>query len=275
MNSGFQKSAALRFGASQRELLTIRNWVTIGLLALAAFSAVAAGLPDTGLDKCSNGTALVACSEAVAGDSGTYPGTDGRYGRDAAAAAGVLAKAGGGDAGFDYTALDAAGLSTAPGAGASSHPCVRDNITGLVWEVKTTSGLHNGNWKYTWYNSNTSTNGGNAGTNTETTTCGGTLASCNTEAFVQAVNAAGWCGFYDWRMPTNLELESIVHLGEQAPAIDLVFFPNTFIVAGTWSGATVASLPTKAWLFNFSIGPLYWGTKTETNLVRLVRGGPL
>ena len=39
------------------------------------------------------------------------------------------------------------------------------------------------------------------------------LTSCNTSAYVQAVNAQGLCGFYDWRLPTHHELFSLMHLG--------------------------------------------------------------
>ena len=49
-----------------------------------------------------------------------------------------LLKIGAGDAGFDYTKLDSDGNELS--ADQSSWTCVRDNHTGLVWEVKTTDG---------------------------------------------------------------------------------------------------------------------------------------
>ena len=67
---------------------------------------------------------------------GTHPSQDARYGRDAQA----MARIGGGEAGFDFTALNASGQTTPPTSGATPHPCVRDNVTGLVWEVKTADG---------------------------------------------------------------------------------------------------------------------------------------
>jgi len=43
---------------------------------------------------------------------------------------------------------------------ATQWSCVKDNVTGLMWEVKTTSpGLHNTNNTYTWYDTNPNTNG--------------------------------------------------------------------------------------------------------------------
>ena len=54
---------------------------------------------------------------------------------------------------------------------AASWVMVRDNVTGLIWETKTSknggtnySDPHDADNKYTWYDSNPATNGGNAGT---------------------------------------------------------------------------------------------------------------
>ena len=74
------------------------------------------------------------------------------HGRDALARAGQLQKVGGGEAGFDFTKLDANG--NALPASATSWDCVRDNVTGLIWEVKTTSGLRSWSNTYTWYDPN-------------------------------------------------------------------------------------------------------------------------
>ncbi len=48
----------------------------------------------------------------------------------------------------------------------------------------------------------------------------------NSVGFQNAVNAQGLCGFNDWRLPTDVELRSIVKLGT-IPTIDEAFFPNT------------------------------------------------
>ena len=41
---------------------------------------------------------------------------------------------------------------------------VKDNVTGLIWEVKTDDGsIHDKDNRYDWYDSNPETNGGNAG----------------------------------------------------------------------------------------------------------------
>ena len=41
---------------------------------------------------------------------------------------------------------------------------MRDNVTGLMWEVKTDDGgLRDKDWTYSWYNPDATTNGGSAG----------------------------------------------------------------------------------------------------------------
>ncbi|WP_127022415.1 DUF1566 domain-containing protein [Rheinheimera mangrovi] len=175
-------------------------------------------LNDTGISWCADGVQNnLACP--VEG----YAGQDGEHGRDALARAGQLQKVGGGDAGFDFTKLDASGNDLP--ASATEWSCVRDNHTGLIWEVKTTDGgLRDMNHFYTWYNPDNSTNGGSAGTQNGGSCTG---SDCDTYAFVQAVNQQGLCGANDWRMPTQKELLGIVHNGQIMPAIDTHYFPNT------------------------------------------------
>ncbi|PIE36235.1 MAG: hypothetical protein CSA53_08130, partial [Gammaproteobacteria bacterium] len=108
------------------------------------------------------------------------------HGRDARALAGTLVKIGGGEAGFDFTKLDNSGNELA--ATATGHSCVRDNVTGLVWEVKTDdNGLHDKDNEYSWYNPDSSTNGGDAGTQNGGT-CPTATGDCDTSGFVTAVN---------------------------------------------------------------------------------------
>ncbi len=145
--------------------------VYAGLIAglFLTHAAPAAGLNDSGQTLCYNGSAaLVACDAANSGDAAPYPGQDGRYGRDAAATAGALTKIGGGAAGFDFTKIANDGTelpaSATLGTGATAWACTRDNTTGLTWEVKTDdNGLRDKDWTYTWYSTDGTTNGGDAG----------------------------------------------------------------------------------------------------------------
>jgi hypothetical protein len=236
------------------------------LFSLLSLPALAVGLNDTGISLC------VGVCASVASDEGTSPRQDARYGRDAAAAAGKLSKVGGGEAGFDFTALDASGQPTTPGSGATLHPCVRDNVTGLLWEVKTADGgLRDQQWTYTWYDS-VHNYGGNAGTASGTTNCK-TSGRCDTEKYVADVNATGLCSFHDWRMPTWNELLGIVHLGRASPTIDPIYFPNTPSSSYFWSGSPFANHSSSAWYVYFYFGFVYYFNRYYDYSVRLVRGG--
>jgi len=205
-----------------------------------------------------------------------FPGQDADYGRDALAAQGLLTKVGGGRAGFDFTKLDANGVpltNQAATYAVTPWSCVQDNVTGLMWEVKTTSpGLHNNNNTYTWYNSTGTNDGGSPGT-FNGGTCSG--SGCDTEKYVAAVNTAGLCGFADWRVPEQEDLRSIVDYNRSVPAIDTGYFPNT-IINWYWTSTPHVQLPpfiNYAWQIRFDIG--WSGTilKSSRASVRLVRTG--
>ncbi|MEO5626651.1 MAG: DUF1566 domain-containing protein [Dokdonella sp.] len=249
-------------------------------LLLATSVAQAAGLPDTGQDICTTNSApdIVSASDpaSIDRDTSTFPRQDCRYGRDAAAAMGMLTKTGAGVKGFDYSKIANNGSLLAAGAllgsAAGDWACTRDNITGLVWEVKTTSGLRSGGNTYTWYSTDSATNGGGLGDNTDTTSCNGTLASCNTEAYVTAVNA-GLCNATDWRVPTVRELLTLVYAFGGTPSIDPNYFPNT-PSSIFWTGSTYLQVP-GAWVVYFDSGTTNTANKAYTGgYIRLVRGGP-
>ncbi len=233
------------------------------------------GLNDTGIARCANhSTDNLDCP--VAG----FKGQDGEFGRDAKARASTLAKIGGGAAGFDYSKIaadgsvlaiqDAAWDANGTEAAGSQWSCVRDNVTGLIWEIKTTDGgLRDGNHTYSWYNPDSNTNGSSAGTPN-----GGicTGSDCDTHAFVQAVNSQGLCGANDWRMPTRLELMGIVNNGQVDPAITTSYFPNTPSV-WFWSSSPYAGNSSNAWLVYFGNGDVLNDSKGNSLQVRLVRAG--
>ncbi|HFQ4931770.1 Lcl domain-containing protein [Vibrio vulnificus] len=233
-------------------------------------SAVATGkLNDTGIDWCADGSQNnLDCP--VQG----YEGQDGEHGRDALARKGQLQKIGGGAAGFDFTKLDNSGNPLS--ASASEWSCVRDNHTGLIWEVKQAAysgGLRDAIHTYSWYNPDNSTNGGDAGTQNGGY-CQG--SACDTYAFVNAVNSHGLCGASDWRLPSVNELLSIVHNGRVYPAIDQSYFPYNPQNGGYWSSSPFANYSSLAWDVNFDyvngnyVHPSY---KYNRSHVRLVRAG--
>ena len=245
--------------------------LSMPLLAVPSLSSAIGPLNDTG---------ITFCGEADSGNNspctGSEPfGQDAHYGRDAAAAAGTLTKIGSGHGGFDFTALDVTGQPTTPGTAENPHSCVRDNVTGLIWEVKVNDPNHlrHLGHSYTWYD--THSPDGNAGA-LGSDNCNGTLAAysnqCNTEHYVAAVNAAGLCSYTDWRMPTRHELVSIVNFNRVNPAIDTTFFENT-LSSVFWSGSPSAADSSSAWGVNFNNGVANYDGRSFSRHVRLVRGG--
>lgn len=208
-----------------------------------------------------------------------YPGQDGQRGQDIISENGLLEKAGRGEQGFDFTKLDAIGDEqdeTSP-----DWSCVRDNTTGLVWEVKTDdSELHGAGHVFSWYQEEL--NGGYEGAEGSLgLTCDN--EQCDTESFVAAVNQAGLCNFYDWRLPTHNELLSLVHYGNvTGTKIDVNYFPYTddFVTSPLWYWTSQPSADgvsddasQTAWAIDFSTGNDNFLNKSTLGKVRLVRGG--
>jgi Protein of unknown function (DUF1566) len=234
------------------------------LTMLATQAKTLVQLTDTGQTTCSDALgATVSCAST---------GQDGELGLDANSATNSALD---GAAGFSYLKLSSSGKPLA--ASATSWDCVRDNITGLVWENKVvatnTSHLRSSAHTYTWYSTDTANNGGNAGS-TGSNTCNATLTGnlCNTQAYVVAVNAAGLCGKTDWRMPTREELRSIVNFGASNPAIDANYFINTQ-PNRYWSSTSLAGVPSYAWMGAFwsNLGTGNNNDKSFDRYVRLVR----
>jgi len=205
----------------------------------------AAPIPDTGQEKCYDNTGEITCPRP----GEPFYGQDGNYAINP----------------ISYTKLDSES-SDLPDE-ATEWAMVRDNVTGLIWEVKTDDGsIHDKDNTYTWCDSNPGTNGGDAGT------CGD---GADTEDFINALNAEHYGGLSDWRLPSRKELRSIVDYGRHRPAIGTDYFPNTVYAISLyyWSSTTYASNTSNAWRMYFRYGGDDNRNKSDSYLVRAVRGG--
>jgi hypothetical protein len=145
--------------------------------------------------------------------------------------------------------------------------CVKDNSTGLIWEGKPTSGLRASANTYTNYDSTTAFQIWNSST---PPTQAQINATTNSIGYVNAVNAAGLCGFTSgWRLPTLVEMQGLVIAGS-APTIDAVWFPNTQS-NWYWTSSPDAGYPTYAWDVSFSVAGAFYGSRDSYDYLRLVR----
>ncbi|NRB42489.1 MAG: DUF1566 domain-containing protein [Pseudomonadales bacterium] len=189
-----------------------------------------------------------------------------------------------GHAGFSYTKLDSNGNPL--DVSAPTWSCVKDNVTGLIWEVKTDANsisgesLHDADDSYLWYNSDSMNNGGaNGNVDGSSDNCHGYQSAnfnssydaddCNTLAYVERVNNAGWCGAKDWRLPNKQELQSIVNNNRTNAAVDSNFFPNTQDYY--WTATAFAPNTVAAWRVNFNVGDIKASSKSNYHYLRLVR----
>jgi hypothetical protein len=175
---------------------------------------------------------------------------------------------------FDMTRLNQDG-SVNNGNDYAKQPwdCVRDNQSGLVWEVKKSeSGLQNINNTYSWYDSDQNTNGGWAG-KANAGVCSG--SDCDTESYVKAINEKKLCGFNDWYLPSRYELNTIVDTSVlyPGPTIPTFFFPES-LPGKYWTDTTFRTRRAGAWVWSFDAGSDYVVEKSEAHSIRLTYAPP-
>lgn len=163
-------------------------------------AASGAGLSDTGQDKCYDNSGEIPCPTLE---------TDEFYGQDAQYSS---------QNNFvpqSFTKLDENGIPLADTA--ESWAMVRDNVTGLIWEVKTEI---NASEKYNWSDA---------------------VSYCENLSIGS---------FSDWRLPTIEEFVSITDYGKNNPAIDIEYFPD-IQSALYWSSEKVPNQLFTSWSYNF------------------------
>ncbi len=160
--------------------------------------------------------------------------------------------------------------------------CVTDKRTALTWEVKTNDrSLRDTHWTYTWYAPSLAgaygyagkADGGNCLEDPSLENRLPDAVSCDTQAYVDAVNATRLCGHDDWRLPQAFELHSLLEPGKNCPGtcIDQGYFPNT-ASGGYWSSSPFDGFACYAWGVDFELGGASGANKNTPLHVRLVRG---
>ncbi|BDX05646.1 DUF1566 domain-containing protein [Planctobacterium marinum] len=229
---GFEPGSMPQFIAqvTDDDGLTDEASLTIQLLALPKIS-------DTGISTCidevapglTNASSGLDCSKEVDDEGDRIPkGQDGHTGLSARRY-NLLHD------GFQYTKLDAAGNELSDEA--TTWSCLKDEVSQLVWEVKSNDGgLQDIDNTYAWFPNQTMREAGVEGTESAGV-C--TLESCNTTAYVSAINAIALCGRSDWDLPSINELNSLVNYGKISPAISSDWFINEGMGQNVWSNTPV------------------------------------
>lgn len=181
----------------------------------------------------------------------------------------------------------------------AGHPlteCVRDRVSGLVWEGKvdsgklqgmaTTAGPQGADDLLDNYGPHNEPRPGSRA-NTDAYSYDGDGRPGDAMAYVAQVNAMRLCGYTDWRLPTTSELFGIAdvntlmdvdersrRLARGQPAIDSRWFPNT--VPGQYL-ASEPSDQTSMWCVDFSTAYVFTCYRRMRSMisplfVRLVRG---
>ncbi len=151
---------------------------------------------------------------------------------------------------------------------------VRDEVTGLIWEVKENkddnpdyTNPSDADNTYTWYDPSDPDHVGTESNN-------------DTQDFLSELKTK--TGHNDWRIPSREELRSLVDysIPEPGPTINRGYFPNT-VSSDHWSSTTCSFSTDDAWRVGFSSGgecnysgqSLWNRGKSASRYVRAVRGG--
>ena len=111
---------------------------------------------------------------------------------------------------------------------------VTDNVTGLMWQQAVPA------TRYTWASA---------------------VVLCPTLTLA---------GHSDWRLPSRIELVSIVDVEQSNPTISGKYFPSTPAYS-FWSSSPDAGLSSNAWLVAFYVGNTNSYDVSNTSYVRCVR----
>jgi hypothetical protein len=96
----------------------------------------------------------------------------------------------------------------------------------------------------------------------------GTYAQANAALYCKGLSLAGHA---DWRLPTAIELVSILDLTRATGTINSTYFPNTPTSTAFWSSTPLAGSSLDGWLVHYGTGHLVYGALSAPSFVRCVR----
>jgi hypothetical protein len=170
-----------------------------------------------------------------------------------------------------YVRQDVQNFALVPSANGGYYDkteCVKDNVTGLIWQGQTAAGigLRANDKLFTNYDSTSSLQKFKKVDNWGVYIYEAPLqadidATTNAIGFKNAINAINLCGSSAWRIPKKEELAGIVKTVEY-PMIDSVWFPNMSDRIGYpksfWTSSPYTDLGTNgAWGVSFHFGAAY------------------
>ena len=83
---------------------------------------------------------------------------------------------------------------------------------------------------------------------------------------------SNFAGYDDWRLPSIMELQTIVERQNSSPAVNSTLFPN-MSKNSFWSSSRYVYLSNYMWIEDLYTGSNYFDKKSNYHAVRLVRGG--
>ncbi|GAD76591.1 hypothetical protein VAZ01S_047_00040 [Vibrio azureus NBRC 104587] len=202
---------------------------------------------DTGLTRCFDHIQQINCGES-------FIGQDAEYGRDVS-----TYNDHDGYGGFSFAKLDSQGkvINEDVDTTVTEWSCVLDLVTGLRWQVKKQDGsVHSSERQFYWFNDDQTTNGGKEGTKSDSN-------HLDSQDYVTLVNESRLCGAENWRLPTVIELSSLINFGTNGLKVDHRFFP-TINNGIYWTFNSFLPDSDDAWYISFSTGHSSYRSKTNT-----------
>lgn len=152
-------------------------------------------LNDTGLKKFFDGQAMVDTQSQEVNAS--FPDQDAKFGLD------VI------DGGFSFIKLDPQGKPLAEQNATTGYDCVKDERTGLIWEIKSLD-KNAPNYAHSTFSLDVPLRASLEDDSPECNKAENELKDCKTSTYIAYLNKKKHCGISSWRLPTAQEQFNIM-----------------------------------------------------------------